>query len=81
MCSFLTGCVNAVDSASTEEVRVINENLQFKDKIVELENNLDERNQKGILEREIERIILDFFWILVMDILMKLKVKRLTISK
>lgn len=81
MCSFLTGCVNAIDSASTEEVRVINENLQFKDKIVELENNLDERNQKGILEREIERIILAFFWILVMDILMKLKVKRLKISK
>ena len=81
MCSFLTGCVNAVDSASTEEVRVINENLQLKDKIVELENNLDERNQKGILEREIERSILAFFWILVMDILMKLKVKRLKISK
>ena len=54
MCSFLTGCVNAVDSASTEEVRVINENLQLKDKIVELENNLDERNQKGILEREVD---------------------------
>lgn len=61
MCSFLTGCVNTVDSASTEEMEVINENLRLKDKIAELENDIDERNQKEILEREVERIILGFF--------------------
>ncbi|MGM9922906.1 MAG: hypothetical protein ACI35R_01495 [Bacillus sp. (in: firmicutes)] len=57
MCS----CINSVDSASTDEMAIIDENIELKDRISELEKELGHQNEKIKAEHAMQRSVVRFF--------------------
>lgn len=57
----LCSCNSKVNSSSSKEIEIINENLKLKDRVADLENTISTRNKIEQQEKEIEKIVITFF--------------------
>lgn len=58
----LCSCNGRVNSNARDEMEVINENLRLKDKVAELEKQIEEQAERNQCERNIQRVVNEFFY-------------------
>ncbi|WP_042346851.1 hypothetical protein [Bacillus massiliigorillae] len=58
----LCSCSNRTNSSVRDEMEVINENLRLKDKVAELEKEIEEKNERSQSELEIQKLVSEFFY-------------------